>query len=538
LTQLQKLKTNPTKEELRIYLREEAKKSLYVFGKGVLGMTKMNERLHLPVCNYIQMFPWTGGLPESRRKMLWMPREHFKSTIISIALPLWLLIHDRNKTIAIISAAEKNPKKWLRQIRHILKLNSFFRWLYPEIRPGEKWDQEEIEVTRDISFSGEAQASITAASILSGQASQHYDHVIFDDPVNEKIAISESLMEEVRNRYDHVESLLKGWEGSTFTLVGTPWGRGDVLEHAMETDVKAGHRLYWGIGALGEFKISPQLAGQKQFEPIYEEGEPIFEEECPREKLELLKLKNPEQYYLQYLCKPYDAGRNGFDLNLIRDFIVRADGRLVCDCHPKHVHDIGSASVILTCDPASSEDKRACRSAIVVMAQFPCGCRFLLDEWADRVDPGITVDKIVELTKKWQPHLKHVGVEAIGLQKTINAWLISLKEQKEFPGTVAIHELKPENRQKDARIGSQIMPVRNGLWHKRPFNYKSDQKQNLMWELEKWPYGKSRDIIDAGFGYCEDIWSKPEAHRVMDNDGVNWNHVRERLDLQLMGREV
>jgi hypothetical protein len=530
------LKPNPSAEELRLYIKQLALDNLYIFTKGVLGMSKMNERLHLPVCNYIQMFPWNGGLPQSRRKMLWMPREHFKSTIISIGLPLWLLCHNRNQTIAILSANEKNPKKWIKQLRVIIRYNSFFRWLFPEIRPGEKWDQEEIEITRDVAFSGEAQASITAASILSGQASQHYDHVIFDDPVNEKIAISESLMEEVRNRYDHVESLLKGWEGSTFTLVGTPWGRGDVLEHAMETDVKAGHRLYWGIGALGDFEISPELAGDPRFTPSVQDGVPIFPEECPMEKLEYLKLKNVEQYYLQYLCKPYDAGRNGFDLELIRNFVYLSDGELKCDCHEKHKHRIQDGSVILTCDPAASEAMRACRSAIVVMCLLPCGCRFILDEWADRVDPAITVDKIVELTQKWRPFIKHVGVEAIGLQKALNSWLETLKQEGKFPGDVTIHELKPENRQKDARISSQIMPVRNGLWHKRPFNYKKDSAQNLLWELEKWPYGKSRDIIDAGFGYCEDIWMKPEAAKPR-SDGIDWNAMRASYDQHLMAAE-
>jgi len=129
-------------------------------------------------------------------------------------------------------------------------------------------------------------------------------------------------------------------------------------------------------------------------------------------------------------------------------------------------------------------------------------------------------------------------VEAVGLQKALNSWLISLREEAKFPGNVMIHELKPENREKVARISSQIMPVRNGLWHKRPFNYKRDAAQNMLWELEKWPYGKSRDIIDAGFGYCEDIWKEPEAHKVMrDPGGVNWNTLRERFDYPDMRAE-
>jgi len=501
-------------------------------------MDGMVERLHLPFCNYIQMFPWNTGVEDTRRKVAWMPRGHYKSSVCSIALPLWFLIHNRNATIALISAKIDNPKKWMRQIKTILTKNKFLRFAFPEIRPGEKWDELEIVVTRDPSLSGEAQASITASSITSGQASQHYDHIILDDAVNEKTIQSESLTQTAVELYDYLDALLNDWHTSTFTVVGTPYGRGDVMEHIMETEVKMGERLYWGIGARGEFQCSEELKEHPQLIPMqfgdypggpWREGLPIFPEVCPEALLKKIQEQNVVVYHLQYLCKPYDPARAGFHLKLIRDFIVTEDESLKCDCHSKHDHHISNAVPILLCDPAASESKRACRSAIVVAAQAPCGCRFLLDEWADRVTTDKTIDKLVEMSQKWQPWLTHVGIEDVGFQILLKAWLLQLQNENKYPKQIVFHPLKPDQRNKNARIASQVTPVKNGLWHKRPYMMLSDADKNFMWELSRWPHGKERDLIDAGFGYCEDIWQSEDVALIAsrEEDPIDYNAVEE-----------
>ena len=125
---------------------------------------------------------------------------------------------------------------------------------------------------------------ITASSIQSGQASQHYNHIILDDPINEKTAQSETMVATALELYVYLESLLTDWATSTFTVVGTPYGRGDVIEFAMENEVKQGERLFWRIGARGEFDMSQSLKDSpmaKSLTPVYTEGEPIFPEHCP-----------------------------------------------------------------------------------------------------------------------------------------------------------------------------------------------------------------------------------------------------------------
>jgi hypothetical protein len=244
--------------------------------------------------------------------------------------------------------------------------------------------------------------------------------------------------------------------------------------------------------------------------------------------LQQLEAEDVEKYYLQYLCKPYDLNRNGFDLDLIRPYALLADYTIKCDCHPFHNHNLEDMRVVGTCDPAASQDKAACRSAIAIMAKASCGCRFLLDEWADRVDPFDTVEKVIEYCNKWSPYLRTFGIEGVGFQRMLKGALEDAQGKGKVPLHVRFEKLDPDGRNKNARILSQQTPVRNGYWHTLPGAGYSSTKQNMVWELSLFPYGKLRDLIDAGFGYCDDVWDKSTISLTREpGREVDWNAIHD-----------
>ncbi len=100
---------------------------LYFFTKAIMMRPKLNDRLHRQFANFIQLHAWNGGPRLSNRKVAYMPREHFKSTIVSESFPLWLLACvDRNMTIAIVSAVQKNRDQWLERFQIRSSTTSFF----------------------------------------------------------------------------------------------------------------------------------------------------------------------------------------------------------------------------------------------------------------------------------------------------------------------------------------------------------------------------------------------------------------------------
>lgn len=540
-------------------LREKCKAypgGLYFFAKAVCGFDRIKKDLHLPWSNFLQMHPdfffsqelqdlGNGGHIRSNRKIGWMPREHFKSIFASVAFPLWLLACvDRNLTIALISATNDNTKKWLRQIRNIIQYNGWFRALFPHIKPGGKWDETEIIVTRDQDLSGDAQASITAYSIKSGLASQHHHYIILDDAVNEQTANSDVEMATAVELYIHLEEILRGWRKSGFLVVGTPWGREDVLYEAKKEEER-GYRLKWGIGALGDFEISDELQQYSQIIPsacfpeVLQKREypnrVILPSECDEDKLEHIKGQSITKLHMQYLCKPYDSGRNGFDLDLMRFFAQLPDGELQCDCHPTHKHHLANGVTIVCSDPAYTKDKQGCETAILVANLQPCGCRFLLSELGEHIHPSEYIPKACFIGNEWRTWLKAWCVEDEALQITLKQWLEDAQSRGKFPLGIEIRGLKVRNRSKNGRIAAAQTPVNNGWWHIRPTMRHVEGTNNVINQLYQWPYSRHRDRADA-FAYFDEAWEELGSPGPLDEDSEkdDINAWRERHDMEQM----
>ena len=523
-------------------VRERAKKSLYYFAKAVCGKNKLAAHLHKPFANFISLHPWhdpwRGDAPwETLRKVTWLPRDHYKSTVCSEAFPLWLLIHDPNRTILLLSAKEENTAKWLSSIKSIIN-SPYFRWAFGDVvarDPNGKWDQNQITIKREIAT---PQASITASSIKAGLASQHYDYIILDDPVDEQVARSAAEMETAVWLFLHLEEILKDWDTSGLLLVGTPWGREDVLAEALKHErptedaygnVVQGSRVKWGVGALGEFHISDALAHRDELLPKVTPGKPILPSVCNERRLEEIKKQSIEKLHFQYLCKPYQEGQNGFRLNKIREFAEFPDGRIHCDCHPSHKHHLSEMAVVIVSDPAYTEDKNNCESSILVGAKAPCGCRFLLYEWGDFVTTDKYIAEACDIAQKHMPWLRRFGVETVNFQTALKSWLITAKDKGEFPLNIEFWDLKPRKRDKDARIASQVTPVTHGLWHRRATmeqNHNPD-RPNLLEQLYRWPYSRKRDRADA-FGYFDDCWGDLSPTHI-ESEGERKTNINDEL---------
>jgi hypothetical protein len=109
-------------------LRVEAEGSLYVFYRDVLGYLDLYEPLHRPLCDFVQV---------PQKRLLLLPRGHFKSTIISVSYPLWLLAKVPDTRVLLNNAMLENPRKWVGEMLQHLRGNPVLRWVWPELVPQE-----------------------------------------------------------------------------------------------------------------------------------------------------------------------------------------------------------------------------------------------------------------------------------------------------------------------------------------------------------------------------------------------------------------
>lgn len=180
-------------------------------------------------CNEVQLGP------EDYTLDVWA-REHYKSTIITIAETIQFALKWPEKTQMILSATRPLAKSFLRAISETFKHNEFLRacfpdriWENPE-RDAPTWSLDEgLFLPRDTT---RREPSISAYGLIEGMPTGfHCERRVYDDITTEDMADSQDMMEKVKKKYDSSQNL------GTSSQEGGP-------EDDIESDIKDGvHRV-------------------------------------------------------------------------------------------------------------------------------------------------------------------------------------------------------------------------------------------------------------------------------------------------------
>lgn len=204
------------KEKLFIDIyRDACKQSLFFVAREICGYKDIVEHCHLDVCHALQR--------DTKRKLICMPRGTFKSSITSVAYPLWLLINNPNLRIMIDSEKYSNAVNYLREIKSHMKSEKFIR-IFGDWE-GPIWRDDEILINCRTQVKKES--SIFVSGIGSEQTGKHIDVIIADDlcsPTNTK---SPELQIKTIDHYKMFTSLLD--PGGTIAVIGTRYAENDII---------------------------------------------------------------------------------------------------------------------------------------------------------------------------------------------------------------------------------------------------------------------------------------------------------------------
>ncbi len=247
-------------------LRELSKKSLYFFIRGVLNFNKLTPSLHLPLCEFIQDL-------SILRKLILMPRGHYKTTCGSIGFILWLIIQDLIPGLGIpgcearILLAKENAtlaEHDLNAIEETCDNNQLLQLLFPKLVPDKskrkRWNAQELLVNRESSW---PEATVETIGVGGAKQGTHYDIIIYDDIIGDKAKDSETVMDATTEWFVYSESLFISLHKGISNVLGTRWSKRDVYQHILDKD--------------------------KRFRPYtrqaIEDGVPIFPEQFPLDTL-------------------------------------------------------------------------------------------------------------------------------------------------------------------------------------------------------------------------------------------------------------
>lgn len=224
--------------------KETCEKDLFAFLDGIMDCWFLEPALHKPVCDWLTHFP-------PFRKMLLMPRNHGKSTIVPRGIPLHMMIQPKEGNIyfpgeignhlrlVIAAETETMAVAHLRVIKATLEGNPLFRALWPHVvwenprRESPKWSDDQIIIPRDANF---AEATIRAVGVGAAITGAHPRCLIKDDLTTEKAANEPPTMAKAIEWHQDSRALFANPDRDLEFITGTRWAAFDLPSFIQDND--------------------------------------------------------------------------------------------------------------------------------------------------------------------------------------------------------------------------------------------------------------------------------------------------------------
>lgn len=473
----------------------------YFFCKVILGFDKLTA-LHKEISEFICD-------PNNRKKMVLIPRKHYKSHLITIGYSMWRIAKNPNITILICNEKDDNVYEWILKMEKHLLGNELLRACYPYLMPEDYkpkiWKQNAFVVCKTAL---NETPTVEGCGVGSAVTSKHRDLIIEDDLVSKAAIDCPDTMAKAIEFHQLLESCFDEdiGEGEEI-VVGTRWDKKDIYDWIMRREKD--FRLY-----------------NRQ---VVENGKPILPEAgFTLERIQ--KLKNRLGSYF-FSCQYTNDPRDRMDIMLMEEWlrpfdiekqqiVIPVDGVPRDKWERINLHDL---DVVMIADPAHSEKEvrklKYSKSAICVLAADKAQRVFLLDFWSRKGHLLEIVEEIFSLHRSWSPRI--VGIETVGFQKYLKTDLD--RECRSRHTSINVKALIPKGREdKVGRISTIIPYLERGDF----FVPKYKNLQPFMDEYDAFPNDHiSLDILDViGYGLTE--LRPPDYDGDMDEDEAD----RRRLE--------
>lgn len=195
--------------------RELYLSDFFLFAKHCLGYKDLEWTVHGECVKALES--------DAKKKLIVMPRGSFKSSLGSVAYPIWRLMRDPNLTILLDSEIYTNSKNFLREIKGHFASSKFIQ-IFGNVT-GPKWDEGEIILSSRIK--NRKEASITVGGIETTKVGQHYDLIIGDDYNSAQNSDTPEKCQKVIDHFKYNLNILN--PGGEYLLIGTRYAELDVI---------------------------------------------------------------------------------------------------------------------------------------------------------------------------------------------------------------------------------------------------------------------------------------------------------------------
>lgn len=308
----------------------------FYFIKIVLQKNRLSNTFHRQYCDCFLCW--------SLKDVFEIPRDHFKTTIGSVGMPMWWALpftdqdeilmrrlgykdewitwmrraHNQNTRTLIAMEIVKNAWKIGKRITEQYRNNKFFLNLFPQVEPDSscQWTADTLTHKRDYSRPGADQGEGTYEFIGVDVAlqSRHFDRIVCDD-IYGREALKSDLV--AQSTWEWFQLLVGAFDSN-------PDNPDEEIDQVVNGNRWSFHDLNWKIKKeLPDFKFHTHDA-EGGCCSLHPPGQPIFPEEWSLTKLAKYRHRLKDYFYsCQYRNKPIPPGGNVFKSEWLRYFVYK-----------------------------------------------------------------------------------------------------------------------------------------------------------------------------------------------------------------------
>ena len=508
--------------------------SLYYFAKFVLQRGRLTEHLHKPICENLER--------QRLNFLLELPRDHFKTTMVTEALPIWWSLpftgnyeaamrelgygdewitwmkfaHDPLIRILIVSEAALNAEKLGMRIDQHFYNNGRFRDLFPEIVPNEKstWNASS-KCVGGSKFRPHGEGTFDFIGVGGALQSRHYDRMIEDDLVGKDALRSEIVMNDTIEYHKLLEGAFDGPD-HTELVVGNRWSPWDLNGWIRENELEFVVESHSALGGCCS---------------AHDPGAPILPEEFSIARLEKIRRRQgPYLFSHQYLnqavipdeivFKPewlrfYKPKPDAFMRKVVKDGVIETipTNRMLLEHEvvKGEVHkDVLVNNLVrsMVVDPNHAGSEGRARHCILITGLDPATDKiYLLDLWAQSMPYDDLMANVYKLADRWQ--MTEFHLETVAAQKY-------LKYHIEYRNKVEKRNLRCRELRTDRGKNAKWTRIDalSPLFEQGKIYVRHDQLAFLN-EYDHYTHSMKHtvDILDC-LGYAPQTWSAMRVREI------------------------
>jgi len=201
---------------------------------------------------------WVGAALTHRRTLIWCPVEHGKSKHMSVWFPIWVLAHEPNYRIMIVSNTASQAIKFSEEIRENIEKNEILHELFPNLLPGSEWTKGSFKIKRSAIMKDPSVQAVGAYGPVIGARA---DIIILDDIIDFENSATVYLQDKLMRWLDS-SVFTRRTKNGRIVAVGTKWTKFDVYHRLVK-------RKGWAVFEYSAFK------DKKQTQPLWPEQWPL-----------------------------------------------------------------------------------------------------------------------------------------------------------------------------------------------------------------------------------------------------------------------